>query len=432
MDSWEEIGLIIELLRMQTIPPFITLVDTGSEPENYLKIEKYRAPDIEVHRLALNGVLHPCDLPAWAMDLAMSICRSEFLFTTHQDLFLRKRDVIQELIPLCAKHKAVGYAMTLKRYHETKGMIGHQCSMFHVPTMDVNYCHWNQRKMCRLFGLPDQRPDGRRQWWPDTELPINYMLREAEIKPYIIGQETFSERQVDRRLDHCRAVNTYRLYHPQYLQKALGWIKQAKSEAQERIEQWRSQPPPKPALSVITAVSRPQNLPALDESLNALRNHVDLEWICVADSSKVSVDDIQVDCVKLEASIPESVAGAYQKQVGLDNATGDWIWFLDDDNLCHPNFGLVLSHYLKQWPEENLFVFDQVWKDDRTVRCFARIECFQRMYVDQAQYVFRRSAAEKAKFIMDYQHDWYFLESLALNPVFCRNEVTYYNALVPR
>lgn len=432
MDSWEEVGLIIELLRLQTIHPYIVLIDTGSEPQNYLKMEEYRAPDVEVHRIAVNGALHPCDYPAWAMDLAMSLCRSDYLFSTHQDLFLRCRDVIEEMLPLCEKYKAVGYAISKKRYQQDcEGMIGHQCSMFHVRTMDLNYAHWNQRKMCRLFGLPDQRPDARRQWWPDTELPINYMLREAEIAPYRIGQETFGERQVDRRVDHCRAVNTYRLYHPEYLERALSWIREAREDARERIEQWRAEPPPKPKLSVITACSRPQNLPVIEASMARLREYVDLEWIVVADTSRISVDQINVDCVKLGGHHEQSIAGAYQKQLGMERATGEWLYFLDDDTVMHKDFSEVLCHQLRQWPQGELFVFDQVNANDGTLRCVASEECFGRNGIDQGQIVVRRDRIGNARFPLgEYAHDWDFVQQLLpINKVFCRNRISTYNAL---
>ena len=95
IDTVEELKVCVELLQLQTIQPFIIIIDTGSTEANYKEIEKLRSEDIEVHSIRLNGVLHPSDLPAMAMDLGFSLCRSDYLFATHSDCFLSRINLLE-------------------------------------------------------------------------------------------------------------------------------------------------------------------------------------------------------------------------------------------------------------------------------------------------------------------------------------------------
>lgn len=429
MDFHEDVRLIIELLRLQTIRPYIVLVDTGSLPEHFLKMEELRADDVEVHRLALNGVLHPCDFPAMAMDVCFTTCRTPFLLTTHQDLFFRKRTVIEEMLPLAEKHHAVGYHISKERSHkDVSGMIGHQCSMFDIHAMDKLFASWSQRRLCNLFGFEDHRPGTCGQWFPDTELGINYHMRNAGLSPHIIGQEEIGQRFVDDRIDHCRAINTYSLYHPQYVDMAARWISAARHEAAQRISTWMAEDAakPKPRLSVITAMVRRENLDAIGKSLEPLRKSFDVEWIVAADTSR------HPDLAGTHG--PSNHAGAPQKQWGLEQATGEWLWWLDDDNLCLPHFGEVLLHSIRQHPEGRLFVFDQIYADDGTLRCVAKPQNLRYGGIDQAQYVVHRSAVGDTRFVAGlHANDWLFVEEIAkrVSPVFVRNPCVTYNALAP-
>src|SRR5580658_4241296 len=79
IDTVETLEVCIELLRLQTERPFIQIIDTGSRGKQLEKMRNLQADDVEVHFLQLNGVQHPSDYPAMAMDLAFALCRSDFI-----------------------------------------------------------------------------------------------------------------------------------------------------------------------------------------------------------------------------------------------------------------------------------------------------------------------------------------------------------------
>lgn len=241
LDTWDTLELVVELLRLQSSPPFIVLVDTGSQPSAWRRIEALRAADVEVHSLRLNGVLHPSDFPAMAMDLAFSVCRTEFLFATHADCFLRKRTFLEELLSLCpSKSSVVGYEITPRRHEDWRGMASHTATMYHMPTMDRIGFGWSLRRLCAKFGIRDPRPDPLKPNWPDTELLGNYILREHRIEPWLIGKEENHRRTLDENIDHCRTLTAGLLYSPEYYRQAQAWAEDAKRSARGRIVAWRA------------------------------------------------------------------------------------------------------------------------------------------------------------------------------------------------
>ena len=240
LDTSDTLPLVIELLRLQTERPFIIVIDTGSRDTELAATLALRAEDVEVHSLRLNGVLHPSDFPAMAMDLAFSVCRTEFLFATHADVFLRRRGFLADLLASCRTvSPVVGYQISPRAHPDWRGMVSHTATIYHLPTMDRIGFGWSQRRLCHLAGVDDYRPLAARPNWPDTELLGNYLLREAGIEPFLIGEERNFERHVDENLDHCRSLTSARLYSPDYLAQARPWIRAAIDEARERIDAWK-------------------------------------------------------------------------------------------------------------------------------------------------------------------------------------------------
>lgn len=241
LDTPETLPVIIDTLRMQTERPFIQIIDTGSTPENLEQVESLRSEDVEVHVLRLNGVRHPSDFPAMAMDLAQSACRTEYLFCTHADCFLRERTVVEGMVELCREHKAVGYEISPRLHDDWRGMLGHTCTMFHIPTLDRLGAGWSMRRLATMYGLENHEPDPMRPNWPDTELLINYQLREAGITPFLIGSEKNHQRNQTRHFDHCRSLVSGRLYSPEYAAKSQKWLDKAMRDAKQRLESWREE-----------------------------------------------------------------------------------------------------------------------------------------------------------------------------------------------
>lgn len=241
LDTPEELELVVKLLELQHERPFVQIIDTGSSPENWERIEALRSESVEVHQLRFAGVLHPSDFPAIAMDFAFGSARTEYLFATHADCFLRSQNVVGELLGLCNEScPIVGYEITPRSHQDWRGMVSHTCSIYHMPTMDKLGVGWSLRRLCRLFGIHDTRPDPLRPNWPDTELLPNYIVRNAGFTPKVIGTEENFCRTVDHRIDHCRTLTAGKLYSPEYFVKANEWAEDACKQARERIALWEA------------------------------------------------------------------------------------------------------------------------------------------------------------------------------------------------
>ncbi len=242
IDTYDTVSIGIELLRLQSVKPFIILIDTGSCESELKRIMNLAAQDLEVHSLRLNGVLHPSDYPAMAMDMAFALCRTKYLFSTHADVLLRNRMFLEELIQKCKKiSPVVGYEMSPRAHTDWKGMVSHTATMYHMPTMDRIGYGWSQRRLCNIYRIECAKPDPMRPNWPDTEILGNYILRKNNIKPYLIGSEENFSRQVDENIDHCRSITAGRLYSPSYMQRAEKWVAAAIADATERIELWKKE-----------------------------------------------------------------------------------------------------------------------------------------------------------------------------------------------
>jgi len=239
LDTYEQLDICIKLLRLQEEKPYIVVIDTGSCKEEYDKIEQLRDEDVEIHALRFNGVLHPSDFPAIAMDLAFSACRTNYLFATHADCFLRNKNFLTDLIDLCqSKSPVVGYEISPRKHEDWKGMVSHTATMYHMPTMDRIGFGWSLRRLSNYYNIRDYRPSLTRPGWPDTEILGNYILRTHNITPHLIGKEPNFQRKKDENIDHFRSFTSGKLYSPSYYEKAKKWYQEAKKEALERIEIW--------------------------------------------------------------------------------------------------------------------------------------------------------------------------------------------------
>lgn len=241
VDTYETITICNELLRLQSEKPFIMLIDTGS-CDSRRDMEKLQDIDCEVHFIRLNGVLHPSDFPAMAMDVAFALCRTEFLFATHADCFLRKHTFLAELMEMCKTvSPVVGYEMSPRAHSDWHGMVSHTATMYHMPTMDKIGFAWSLRRLCNMYNIKDYKPTPLRPNWPDTEILGNYILRYNKIKPHLIGHEQNFARQKDDNIDHLRSYTSGKLYSPPYFKQATQWFEVAKAEAVERIEEWKKE-----------------------------------------------------------------------------------------------------------------------------------------------------------------------------------------------
>lgn len=239
LDTYDTLELAVTILKMQTIRPYIIIIDTGSCSEELKKIESLRDEDVEVHSLKLNGTQHPSDYPAIAMDLAFSLCRTDYMFATHADCFLRRRDFLEFLLEQMENYAVAGYQLSPRKHGDWEFMVSHTATMYNMKIMDKIGFGWSLRRLCNSLGVEHRTPDPMRPNWPDTEILGNYILRENKIKPLLIGKEQNHCRNLDQNIDHPRSYTAAKLYSPNHLRKMSSWVEKAKKDAKKRIKQWQ-------------------------------------------------------------------------------------------------------------------------------------------------------------------------------------------------
>jgi hypothetical protein len=244
IDTHESLSLCVETLRMQTERPYIIVVDTGSQRGNIEKILEMHAEDLEVHCIRHNGTIHPSDPVSVAMDMAQSLCRTEYMFATHSDAFLVRRDYLEWLLSMCGDEDdglfpVVGYEMSPRQHDDWRGMVSHTATMYHIPTLDRIGFGWSMRRLASICGLESQDAHPDRPNWPDTEILGNTILRENRVPVKIIGHESNFERNRDENVDHARSISLGLLYSPEYKRSSSGWLHDAMTDASRRICEWK-------------------------------------------------------------------------------------------------------------------------------------------------------------------------------------------------
>jgi hypothetical protein len=243
LDTLEPLTACLDLLRLQTERPYLLVIDTGSPPALLPKVEALRAEDCEAHYVRAHGYLHSSEPVSVAQDLAFALCRSEYLYCTHADVFLNRRDYLARLLSLCsADCPAVGYEMSPRSWatQDWRGMVSHTATMLHMPTMRRLGVTWNMRVAYELAGWVGRAANG----WPDTETGMNLILRRAGVRPLLLGPEHNYALYRDENLTHVRSYPGTRVYSPQdpYHARAARWMETALAEARARAREWRKTP----------------------------------------------------------------------------------------------------------------------------------------------------------------------------------------------
>lgn len=245
IDFPDLLEVVIELLRLQTERPYIIVIDTGSTAANMARIESMRAEDVEVHRVHAHAWRHPSEPVATAMDLATMLCQTPYLFATHADCFLMRRDVLAEMIPLADRYKAVGYQITERHDRAWQYALGHTCAMFEMATADRISLQWSMRRYYAETGQ-DWSANPVTGGWPDTESLFNLQLSRAGIRPYLFGTERNYQRNTDGTIDHCRSIPGTALYARSQLSQMQPHLNEAVRAAKSRIAEWKASQSPKP------------------------------------------------------------------------------------------------------------------------------------------------------------------------------------------
>lgn len=210
-DTPEWLAVTVEMWLCQDRNIFLLVVDTGSQARESQKIlaEIEKLPNAEVARLGIGNTEHTSDRICAAMDYAFSRCPTEFLISTHVDVFPRHRGLVSYLLGLCDRnHPVVGWEMSPRGFHYegrkiTEGYVGHACTIFHMPTMDTCGAGWSLRRSYHAFGSPRHFVQGF-FGWPDTETGLGEILKKHGIKPLFLGRETNFENQRTEHWVHAR------------------------------------------------------------------------------------------------------------------------------------------------------------------------------------------------------------------------------------
>lgn len=98
-----------------------------------------------------------------------------------------------------------------------------------------------------------------------------------------------------------------------------------------------------PKLSIVTPCSRPENLPALRDSIDWDRTS---RWFIAHDARRSASEPLFEHPRIEEFHVREpGFSGNVQRNRGLDRIREGFVYFLDDDNLIHPSFWRLLPDF---------------------------------------------------------------------------------------
>jgi hypothetical protein len=244
LDPTESVDVVVDLLRAQTERPYIVIVDTGSEWEKLIELHRKFADsvDVEIHSIRSRGWRHASSPVGASLDVALATCHTPFLYATHDDVFLKRRDYIADLIAIQERTKAiaVGYQMSPRDWltDQWEGMVSHTATLFDVASLFRIGATWSFERCCHKFGLDTSRlADG---WW-DTETTLGLLLKSLDLKPELIGTETNFQRHEDDNLIHCRSYTGSKFYGPDHHLTATGWVNAELDASRQRLAEWRAE-----------------------------------------------------------------------------------------------------------------------------------------------------------------------------------------------
>lgn len=149
-------------------------------------------------------------------------------------------------------------------------------------------------------------------------------------------------------------------------------------------------------VSIITPCSRPLNLPTLYWSILNM-NTDDVEWIIIYDGDVVDRRILQYQdrvSIKLFNKIPDNndLRGTRcnkLRNIGIENSIGDYLYFLDDDNIVHPKLYDRICRY-KDDENTKILVFNQY--SPKFNERISRLDesCVKEGVLDTAQFVVPR------------------------------------------
>jgi hypothetical protein len=200
-------------------------------------------------------------------------------------------------------------------------------------------------------------------------------------------------------------------------------------------------------LNIVSPVSRPENLIYLYASIDNQRKkapqNIKIAWHVFLDIKEENYDPL-VNTLKSKFSNTtfywhhtwgQGVVGHNQRNFYLSSfLQDDWVYFLDDDNILHPDFIETLIPILNQEDVSAIIVSQQVLKD-HTVR-HALPENITPGKIDTAQFIIKTSyITPEDRFPLQYDGDGHFITNFYKknkNVAFLNDSpASLYNALNP-
>jgi len=161
---------------------------------------------------------------------------------------------------------------------------------------------------------------------------------------------------------------------------------------------------------LITPATRPQNLKIIFKSINW--NYIS-RWIIVYDKkiihknpflfkkNKNITELINLNSRSIRGSGQRNMALKYLDEEKIDNS---YIYFLDDDNIIHPNFYKVC----KKFKNKKIYTFNQQVK----IRYIRKGNKIKLNFIDTAMFVLDYDLAKKVRWRMQiYETDYYFIKT---------------------
>lgn len=241
LNTPECLGVLIDLLRLQSEPPFVCIVDTGSPPAVCEQIEQLRSEDVEIHFIRANGYMHSSEPVTVALDVGFARANTPLIFLTHTDCFPKKRDALAFLAAQTnASAPVVGWEMSERSWvtDQWKGMVSHTFTMIHAPTIRKVGATWHMGRAREEMGLPNGYQPS---CWPDTETGFSLALRAARVPVKLLGSEINYQRQQTDWWDHARSYTGTQLYCQGTAQgeTTQAYYAEALADAKARVLEWR-------------------------------------------------------------------------------------------------------------------------------------------------------------------------------------------------
>lgn len=180
-------------------------------------------------------------------------------------------------------------------------------------------------------------------------------------------------------------------------------------------------------ITIITPCCRQENISKLFDSISFDKIH---KWIIVYDTSKdrnykKMYEDhqqiLEVECNDV------GVVGHPQRNFGMQLVEDGFIYFLDDDNIIHPNFWSIIE-VLK---DDKFYTFDQLRDNQNKILYGNNIQVG---HIDTAMFIFHKNHSKDIYWENNkYAADGYFISDIlnknSNSHVYINNICCYYNRL---